>query len=68
MGNGVINLPLNHLARSLGATSAAMCQEKMIAQSLGCGANWEVLIVRLNQSFIASSSGGACAWQVWDPV
>ena len=24
--------------------------------------------MRLNQSFIASSSGGACAWQVWNPV
>ena len=32
-GNGVIGLPLNPLARSLGASSAAMGQEKMIAQS-----------------------------------
>ena len=32
-GSGVISLPLKPLARSFGASSSAMCQEKMMAQS-----------------------------------
>src|SRR5947209_2572167 len=37
-GSGVISCPLNPLALSLGASSSAMCQEKITAQS-GWSAN-----------------------------